>query len=259
MRASVVIAAFDAESTLGEQLEALSSQRVEGRWEVLVCDNGSRDGTVEVARSFAGRLPVRVIDASARRGPAAARNIGAQHAEGEALLFCDADDIVADGWVTAMLAALVHHDIVAGPWELSRLNAMYGPGATTPATFAVAPLIGLRAAGGGNLGVAAAVFAALDGFEEALRIGEDIDLCWRAQRAGSVLGEAPDAVVHVRRPASVHGLFRQAYAYGRGERQLTYRYLAAVLPPAADPLSNPRGAPGAPVTRRPLVQRIRQM
>ncbi|WP_265523564.1 glycosyltransferase family 2 protein, partial [Oerskovia flava] len=49
---SVVIAAFDAEATLGEQLSALAVQvaDLDADVEVLVCDNGSRDGTVELVR-----------------------------------------------------------------------------------------------------------------------------------------------------------------------------------------------------------------
>ncbi|WP_084040018.1 glycosyltransferase family 2 protein [Demequina sp. NBRC 110053] len=257
--ASVIVPAFDAEDTIAEQLDALARQQVTVPWEVLVCDNGSQDRTAERAATFGARLDLRIIDASARRGPAAARNIGAEHARGDLLLFCDADDMVADGWLAAMLGACGSGDVIAGPWELSRLNAMYGAGAVTPATFSVAPLVGLRAAGAGNLGVPAAVFAELGGFEEALRVGEDVDLCWRAQIAGHAVVDAPGALVHVRRPATVRGLFRQSFAYGRAERTLQHRWAAMARASHGwtepSPAEAPRSGPG----RRTLLSRVRQM
>lgn len=51
---SVVIPALDAAGTLPLQLEALARQRTRRTYEVLVADNGSRDGTADVVRGFAG-------------------------------------------------------------------------------------------------------------------------------------------------------------------------------------------------------------
>ena len=126
---SVVVPAFDAESTLGEQLGALAGQVGAPVFEVLVCDNGSRDGTAGVVWSFVGRSVgsvawsgVRLVDASVRRGPAAARNVGAGRARGEFLVFCDADDVVSPGWVAALHAGLADHDLVAGGLEWELLN-----------------------------------------------------------------------------------------------------------------------------------------
>ncbi|WP_084040017.1 glycosyltransferase family 2 protein [Demequina sp. NBRC 110053] len=225
MRASVIIAALDAESTLGEQLEALVSQRVTVTWEVLVCDNGSRDGTVAVARGFADRLPLTVVDASARRGPAAARNIGAEHATGNVLLFCDADDVVADGWAHAMIAALASAPVVCGRLEWARLNTHYADrGPITAGLFTFDWLPALAAGSSNNLGVRAHAFAQVGGFEEALRVGEDVDLCWRLQLAGFSISEAPTAVVHARERQTLRGVWRQARSYGSAERRLAARY-----------------------------------
>lgn len=103
VKLSVIIPCLNAERTIGEQLAALAAQRWSERWEVIVADNGSTDGTLEVVRRFAGRLPeLRVVDASQRRGSGYARNRGAAVARGEWLAFCDADDVVAPGWVAAM-------------------------------------------------------------------------------------------------------------------------------------------------------------
>ena len=54
---SVVVPAYNAAATLAEQLEALAAQQYEGDWEVVVVDNGSTDGTADLARRYAGRFP----------------------------------------------------------------------------------------------------------------------------------------------------------------------------------------------------------
>ena len=76
---SVVIAALDADRWLGEQLEALASQVTDFDWEVILADNGSRDGTKGVFEGYLVRLPSSAwVDASDTKGPAHARNVGAK-------------------------------------------------------------------------------------------------------------------------------------------------------------------------------------
>lgn len=246
---TVVIAAFDAEATLGAQLDALAAQCVPFPWELVVADNGSTDGTADLARSYADRLPVRVVDASATRGAGAARNVGVSVARAPLVAFCDADDVVGDGWVLAMRTALRTHAFVAGRFDGERLN---GPrvlrSRTIPQTAGLQEstrLPGLHAAGAGNMGIRADVFRAVGGFDPGCLFLEDTDLCWRVQLAGVPLTWVPEAVLHVRLRGSVWSSARQGYHYGTGERWLALRYreqegrlreLAATAgPPAADP------------------------
>ena len=90
-RVSVVVPAHDAEGTLGETLDSLLAQGFED-WEAIVVDDGSTDGTASVAEGYAERdSRVRVIR-RAQGGASAARNTGVADAQGEWLLFLDADD-----------------------------------------------------------------------------------------------------------------------------------------------------------------------
>ncbi len=74
-RLSVIIPCYNSEATLGVQLSALAAQVCRYPWEAIIVDNGSRDATSSLARSFADRIPaLRVVDASAARGSAFARN-----------------------------------------------------------------------------------------------------------------------------------------------------------------------------------------
>lgn len=227
VEASVVIPAFNAADTLGEQLQALAAQKVSSSYEVLVCDNGSTDGTAELARTWQSRLPnLRVLDASARRGPSAARNTGARAARGALILFCDADDVVGEGWLAAMSEGLQEADLVAGSLE-GRLLTSHRSAAlswTAENVYTKPFLPRLRAASTNNLGIRRHVFAELGGFEEALTTNEDTDLCWRVQLAGYRFAHRPEAVVHVRKRDGLRAIFRQAYTYGAGDRNLRSRY-----------------------------------
>ena len=118
----MVIPAYNAAATLAEQLEALAEQDYEGDWEVLVVDNGSSDATADIARRYAGRLPACTVVEGRRRGHAAPRNDGARAARGELLAYCDADDVVARGWLKALAAAARRYDLVGGWLDPEPLN-----------------------------------------------------------------------------------------------------------------------------------------
>lgn len=90
---SVVIPTYNREAYVGRTLESLSAQECDD-WELVVVDDGSTDGTLDVVRRYAETQPgrVRVLEAD-HRGCAAARNRGAQEATGEYLAFLDSDDL----------------------------------------------------------------------------------------------------------------------------------------------------------------------
>jgi glycosyltransferase involved in cell wall biosynthesis len=71
------------------------------RYEIVVVNDASTDSTVEVAREFG----VRLFDMEERRGPGLARNRGAEQAQGEILLFVDADVVVHPDTLARVAAA----------------------------------------------------------------------------------------------------------------------------------------------------------
>jgi glycosyltransferase involved in cell wall biosynthesis len=225
--ASVVIAAYDAEATLDEQLAALSRQEAPFSWELLVCDNGSNDGTRALAEGWRDRMPwLRVIDASERRGPSAARNIGADSARGARLAFCDADDVVADGWLAHLIRALDHAEVVVGAGESALLNDPRRASVSWDAGALITKPYWSRhpAGASSNMAVDAALFRDLGGFDETLRTGEDVDLCWRIQLGGGRLAVADDAIVHLRKRVGLRAVYRQAVSYAEGDRLLREKF-----------------------------------
>jgi glycosyltransferase involved in cell wall biosynthesis len=100
MKLSVVIPTYNDESTIAETLESVFAQRFDDRFEVIVVNDGSTDGTRAVLEKFGERI--RMIDQE-NAGVAAARNAGIRAATGEYVALLDADDT----WIEGMLAKTV--------------------------------------------------------------------------------------------------------------------------------------------------------
>ncbi|MYB17450.1 MAG: glycosyltransferase [Holophagales bacterium] len=235
-RVSVIIPCLNAAETLDAQLEALRRQTWRGEIEVLVADNGSTDGSSELAASWRDRLPgLRVIPAADRKGPAHARNVAAAAATGDVLLFCDADDEVAEGWIDGLVPELERHEAAASRHEIERLNGeqarrLHGDPAQQYGLCSYTNPPFLDHAGGCGLGIRRHVFECLGGFDEEYVALEDTDLCWRLQLGGYSLVFAPEAVVHVRFPAALQGAFRQAVRYGQYNVYIYTRYRSCGMP-----------------------------
>ncbi len=93
LRASVVVATFDGEQHLPEQLRSLVEQRRPPD-EVVVVDDASSDGTMAIVERFAASapFPVEVVRHDAHRGTSATFAEGLARAAGDVLLYCDQDD-----------------------------------------------------------------------------------------------------------------------------------------------------------------------
>ncbi|WP_165372918.1 glycosyltransferase family 2 protein [Pengzhenrongella frigida] len=216
--ASVIIPARDAAATIGEQLAGLALQDATVAWEVVVVDNGSGDETVAIARSFADRLPLLTVTSCARPGANAARNVGASVAAGQFLLYCDADDVVAPGWVAAMVDALATYDVVGGLIDNDSLGTgamqRHPPGVPVAAGF-------LPRAITANLGVRRAAWEHVGGFAEDYEYGcTDTEFCWRLQLAGYAIGYADGAVVAYRHRGTLRSAAKKAYLTGRARGRL---------------------------------------
>lgn len=227
VRLSVVVPCLNEAETLAVQLEALARQQWSEPWEVVFADNGSTDGSLQIAESYRARLPaLQIIDASDRKGAPHAINRGVAAARGSMIAFCDGDDEAAEGWVRAMGEALMEHDFVAGPWEVDRLNPPWLAAAReNPQPNGLQRKHQLPYAGAGNMGIRKEVFEAVGGFDESCRYLFEVDFCWRVQQETEAeLTYAPEAVMHVRYRHSFVEAFRQARNYSEAKHRILERY-----------------------------------
>lgn len=107
---SVVIPAYNEEQALGEVVRGLrASLESCGRpFEIIVVDDGSRDGTGEVAR----RLGVKMVSHTSNRGYGAALKSGIRAATGDHILICDGDGTYPPESIPALLDHLEGRDMV---------------------------------------------------------------------------------------------------------------------------------------------------
>lgn len=174
---SVVIPVFNGERFLREAVQSVLDQGYSPA-EVIVVDDGSTDGTADVARSLPG--PVRYLHQH-NQGPAAARNRGIEHAQGELIAFADADDLWPAGKLELQLPLLrdAKIDIVLGRVQQVRLSEMDGE--TQSEEFAE-PAFSVNL---GSAVIRKSVFARVGLFDETMRYSEDVDWFMRAREAGA--------------------------------------------------------------------------
>lgn len=234
---SVIVPVYNAAPTLLDQLESLAAQTYAGNWEVVVVDNASTDGTLELARRFATahREHFRVITAPDRHDTGYVRDVGVEEASGDLLLFCDGDDVADRGWVAAMVAAAPDGDLLKGRIEDAGLNradvrasdpARHStPGANGPFDF-------LPFAIGANLGVWRDCVDAVGGWEVELplRSGHDVVLCWKAQLAGYRMLDVPNAIVSYRLRPDLRSAAKQAYTRAHDQPAFYRLFRAAGMP-----------------------------
>ncbi len=95
-RVSVITPFFNAERFLRDAIDSVFAQTFDS-WELLLVDDGSKDGSVEIAHQYAERDPGRVRyfehEKRENRGTSASRNLALRHATGEYIALLDGDDI----------------------------------------------------------------------------------------------------------------------------------------------------------------------
>lgn len=105
---SVIIPAYNAESTIAQCVMAIRSQTFDRPYEVIVVDDGSTDATAERARAVGA-----TVITTTRRRPAAARNTGIQAASGHIICCTDADCMPHPDWLKEITKPFVTKNVVA--------------------------------------------------------------------------------------------------------------------------------------------------
>jgi glycosyltransferase involved in cell wall biosynthesis len=228
LKASVVIPALHAEGVIARQLACLADQSCT-EFEVIIADNGGSPLLAEIADEWSQHLQIRVVNATARPGCGPARNVGVGAAQTDALLFCDADDLVAHEWVEAHLEGLESFDFCTGPKALISEDDLAGKpreallidtaASSSPNTMGSHPY-----ASGCNASYRRATLNAVGGFCSHNLRREDVEASWLASGLGYKLGFLPEAkILYVQRD-DTQSKMRQSLAWGIGIEALRRQF-----------------------------------
>lgn len=187
---TIVVAAFDGKRFLREALESVFAQDY-GPLEVVFVDDGSTDGTAEIARSF----PLRYVGQE-NQGLPAARNAGLALARGELVAFADDDDLLPPSKVSVQARYLSEHPEIG--CVLGRHEWIVEEGLDAP-KLRRDPIFGQL----GGIQLVSAMFRrtvlqTLGGFDPTYRYAEDRDLFVRMREQGVEIAVVPEVVLYKR-------------------------------------------------------------
>lgn len=230
---SVIVPTHDRVGYLPALLESLSAQDYPvDRWELLIVDDGSTDGTLDYLRLCpVSGLPNIVVIPQHQQGAASARNAGAMMSRGNALLFLDDDMLAQPELVGAHArlhmqhpsAVLIGHVLTPGDrreawvaWEDVEMKRHFN------ALASDARKPGPRDFYSGNCSVSTDLFYRIAGYDANLPRAEDIDLGYRLQAAGAHFYYDPTACsTHLGRH-TYEGWLRNAGLYGKCDVMLAW-------------------------------------
>lgn len=130
MSISIIIPAYNAGKTIGRCLNSvLSQEEIKYIKEVLVVDDGSKDNTAEIVKSFETRFPAVKLIQKVNGGVSSARNEGIRQSTGEYIIFCDSDDEMKPQMCKRLYEALLYTNAdlgicgyeekaITGVWEI---------------------------------------------------------------------------------------------------------------------------------------------
>ena len=223
-RISVVVCSFNGEPTIRDTMDGLA-QLDYPDYEVIVVNDGSTDRTPDIASEY----DVRLISTE-NRGLSNARNTGYQNASGEIVAYIDDDAYPDPHWLSYLAIAFEDNDWVGvgGPnlpppgdgWIADCVaNAPGGPVQVLTSDRVAEHIPGC------NMAFRKTALEEIDGFDPIYRAaGDDVDLCWRLQERGGVIGFAHSAVVWHHRRNSVRTYWKQQKGYGKAEALLERKW-----------------------------------
>lgn len=230
---SIVIPALNEEKFLPNLLKSLAHQTCRD-FEVAVVDGNSRDGTVELAQSFAAQLPGLQVIVSEQAGLPLQRNLGARATSGEWLVFIDADSILLPYFIERLQWFIEERKPTLFTSWFRPDSEVSGDALFTlmANTFVEGSVFFRRPIAPGPLTVVRReIFDAVGGYNETLSFGEDYDFTQRVTAWGAELQILRETLYtlslrRVRREGKLR--FIGLYARGSLKVLLTGRNLGSV-------------------------------
>ena len=191
-KVSVVMPVYNAERFLEDAIGSVLQQNY-SPLQLIVVDDGSTDGTGEIARRFEEVCYLRQENA----GPSAARNKGIAAADGAILAFLDSDDRWTPDKLTCQIGHMMQHP--EHLFTIAQFRYFLEPGCPIPSSFK--PELLERELVGripSTLVARRAAFEKVGEFDTSLRTGEDVDWFARAKDLEVPMAVIPKVLLHKR-------------------------------------------------------------
>jgi glycosyltransferase involved in cell wall biosynthesis len=227
MKLSFVIIAYNEERSIGNAIDSIFAQDALPKdFEVIVVNDGSRDATLQVAKSYADAHPqLRIVDLQPNRGRGAARSAGVAAAMGEYVSFIDADIIIPTHWLASCMKYMTEYDACAGT------AAPDGDVTWIYNTFKLQPKIALQATAitGANNLFKRSVFSKVT-FRDNKKDGEDIDLGHQMEAANIKVSRVEGLIVEHHETKNYATSMHWLYQSGVGATKQWYEHKVLRIP-----------------------------
>ena len=230
---SIIVPSFNRSEELVELIESFDKQVIDkDKFEVLIVDDGSTDGTEKIINNFICRMnfQMRFLKRE-HEGPGPARNFGMAQAKADYFLFIDSDCIADNNWLSEIEKSI----------EKEKPDAFGGPDGVLPTFSPLQKAIDYSMTSflttGGmrghskkklakyyprsfNMGVHRKIYETLGGMGT-LRHGQDLEFSRRIIASGAKVIPIPEAKVYHKRRTSLKKFFRQMFNWGVARINLT--------------------------------------
>ncbi len=224
-KVSVVVCAYNAERTIDSCLASLKELNYPN-YEVIVVNDGSNDRTLEITQRYDY---VRLISQE-NKGLSVARNVGIAAATGEIVAYTDSDCMADPDWLTYLVAKFLESGLAAvggpnlSPKEDSLVPACVAVSPGVPTHILLSDEVAEHIAGC-NMAFRREVLEEINGFNPIFRAaGDDVDICWRLQDRGYIIGFSPVAIVWHFRRNTVGAYLKQQKGYGKAEALVYFKH-----------------------------------
>jgi len=227
-RISIIIPTRDRKDSLKEALLSVTwLDYPKNKYEVIIIDDGSSDGTEEMLAKIQHILPysIRYNRLKEKKGPSAARNLGMQMAKGEIFVFTDDDCLFEKGWLTLLLASFSSRKVgaVGGPDRTPQEASFFSEcvGYLFTSFIGTAGLrgedrfrVGRYYPKGCNMAVLREAIDKVGGFDELLGPGEEIELGYRIEKVSYQIKYARKAFVWHKRRGTLKAFLQKMFRIG---------------------------------------------